>query len=132
MLTYFWLGLGGAIGTVARFWLDNVISNHFSKLFPLGILTINVTGSFLIGILFSLIGPEGRFLVSPTVRMFFMVGICGGYTTFSSFSLGTLTLVREKQWLYAGLYVVLSVVLCLLAVWLGYLAGAMKSPRTGG
>jgi fluoride exporter len=132
MLTYLWLGLGGAIGTVGRFWLDNAISNRFGRSFPLGILAINVTGSFLIGILASLIGPEGRLMVSPTVRMFFMIGICGGYTTFSSFSLNTLNLIRERQWLYAGVNVVASVVLCLLAVWLGYVIGAAKSAKTGG
>ena len=131
MLTYLWLGLGGAIGTVARFWLDGVISNFFGKTFPLGILTINVTGSFVIGLLFALTGPEGRWLVGPTVRTFFMVGICGGYTTFSSFSLNTLNLAREGQWLYAGANVVLSIVFCLLAVWLGYLLGASLNPKTG-
>ena len=129
MLLYLWLGLGGAIGTVARFWLDGVISTR-SPAFPYGILTINVTGSFLIGLLFALIGPEGRWLVSPTVRTFFMVGICGGYTTFSSFSLNTLNLAREGQWLYAGANVVLSVVFCLLAVWLGFLLGSGVSPKT--
>jgi CrcB protein len=129
MLLYLWLGLGGAIGTVARFWLDGVISTRYPA-FPYGILTINVTGSFLIGLLFALIGPEGRWLVSPTVRTFFMVGICGGYTTFSSFSLNTLNLAREGQWLYAGANVVLSVVFCLLAVWLGFLLGSGVSPKT--
>jgi CrcB protein len=132
MLTYLWLGLGGAIGTMVRFWLDGVVSNRFGKTFPLGILTINITGSFLIGLLFALIGPEGRWLVRPTVYTFFVVGICGGYTTFSSFSLNTLNLAREGQWLYAGANVVLSVVFCLLAVWLGYLLGASLNPKTGG
>jgi fluoride exporter len=132
LIMYLCVGLGGAIGSITRFWLDNVISNRFGRTFPLGILTINVTGCFIIGLLFALIGPEGRRLVSPPVRTFFMVGICGGYTTFSSFSLDTLRLAREGQWLYAGAYVVLSVVLCLLAVWLGYLLAAGPQPKTGG
>jgi CrcB protein len=130
MMTYLWVGLGGAIGSIARFWLDGIISGRFGKTFPLGILTINVTGSFLIGLLFTLIGPESRLLVRPTVYSFFTIGICGGYTTFSSFSLGTLTLAREGQWLQAGVYVVLSVIFCLLAVWLGYLLGAGLNPKT--
>jgi len=132
MAMYLWLGLGGALGTMGRFWIDGVVSNHFGKTFPFGILAINVTGSFIIGLLNALIGTEGSVLVSPTVRGFFMVGICGGYTTFSSFSLNTLNLAREGQWFRAGANVVLSVVLCLLAVWLGFLLGALRGPRTGG
>src|SRR5277367_1455642 len=108
MLTYLWLGLGGAIGTIVRYWLDGVVSDRFGRTFPLGILTINVTGSFIIGLLFALIGPEGRSLVRPTVYGFLMIGICGGYTTFSSFSLNTLSLAQEGQWFRAGANVVLS------------------------
>lgn len=129
-VTYLWLALGGALGTVGRFWLDNVVSNRFGRTFPLGILVINVSGSFLIGALWALIGPEGRWLVNPTVRTFFLVGICGGYTTFSSFSLNTLNLAREGQWLYAGANVVLSVILCLVAVWIGYMLCAGSNPKT--
>jgi CrcB protein len=129
MLTYLWLGLGGAIGTIARFWLDNVVSNRFGRTFPMGILTINVTGSFIIGLFAALTDTDGRWLVNPTVRTFFMIGICGGYTTFSSFSLNTLNLAREGQWLYAGANVVLSIVFCLLAVWLGYALGASLNPK---
>ena len=69
--------------------------------------------------------PDGRWLVSPTFRAFFMTGICGGYTTFSSFSLQTLNLLRDREWLYAGGNVILSVVLCMIAVWLGYLLGSI-------
>jgi len=132
MLKYLWVGLGGAIGTIARFWLDGVVSNRFGKTFPLGILTINITGSLLIGLLFALIGPEAPRLVRPGVYAFFVVGVCGGYTTFSSFSLNTLNLAREGQWLYAGANVVFSVVFCLVAVWLGYLLGTSLNPKTGG
>jgi CrcB protein len=73
--------------------------------------------------------PEGRWLVSPRGRMFFMTGICGGYTTFSAFSLQTLDLAREGEWLYAGANAGLSLTLCLLAAWLGYFA-AMSFKRT--
>jgi fluoride exporter len=131
MLIYLWLGLGGAIGTIARYSLNGVISRHFGETFPLGTLTINVTGSFLIGLFFTLTSPEGRWLVSPAFRTFFMIGICGGYTTFSSFSLQTLTLARDGEWLYAGANILLSVILCLVAVWLGHLLGASLNPRSG-
>jgi CrcB protein len=130
MATYFWLGLGGALGTIARYWLNGVVSTYFVS-FPLGTLVINVTGSFLIAFFGTLTDPDGRWNVSPTSRMFFMTGICGGYTTFSSFSLQTLNLAREGEWLYAGLNVLFSVFLCLLAAWLGYVAAAFLNSMKG-
>ena len=129
MLVYLWLGLGGALGTVARYWVNGVVSRHFDS-FPMGTLLINITGSFLIGFFATMTAPEGRWLVSPTFRAFFMTGICGGYTTFSSFSLQTLELAREGEWLYAGANALGSVALCLAAVWLGYAAAmGFKSPK---
>lgn len=130
MLIYLWLGLGGALGTIARYWLNGVVSTYFTA-FPMGTLLINVTGSFLITFFGTLTDTEGRWLVSPTSRMFFMTGICGGYTTFSSFSLQTLTLARDGEWLYAGLNVLLSVVLCLIAAWLGYVAAMLLNSTKG-
>jgi len=117
---YFWIGLGGALGSISRFVVNGVVSNYIGETFPFGTLVANVTGSFIIGFFAALTGPDGRLLVSPSFRTFFIVGICGGYTTFSSFSLQTLTLAREGQWLYAGANVLFSCFLCLVAVWLGY------------
>ena len=96
-------------------------------------IAINVTGSFVIGIIAALAMPEGRLDSTSRafVTQFFMIGICGGYTTFSSFSLQTLNLIRDREWLYAGGNVVLSVILCLLAVWLGYLSGSAFSSMKG-
>lgn len=130
MLIYFWIGLGGALGTIMRFALDGLVSRHFVS-FPLGTLIINVTGSFLIAFFATVTGPDGRFLAPSTTRMFFMTGICGGYTTFSSFSLQTLNLARDGEWFYAGLYVLLSVALCLIAAWLGYIAGMYVNSTKG-
>jgi CrcB protein len=130
LLTYFWLGLGGAVGTMARYWLGGAVSQHFTT-FPMGTLVINVTGSFLITFFGTLTDTDGRWLVSPTGRMFFMTGVCGGYTTFSSFSLQTLNLARDDEWLYAGLNVLGSVALCLLAAWLGYVAAAFINSMKG-
>ena len=130
MATYFWLGLGGALGTIVRYWLNGIVSTWFVT-FPMGTLVINVTGSFLIAFFGALTDPDGRWLVSPTARMFFMTGICGGYTTFSSFSWQTLNLAREGEWLYAGLNILLSVALCLLAAWLGYMAAAFLNSMKG-
>jgi CrcB protein len=88
-------------------------------------MVINLTGSFLIGVFAAFSDPEGRFSATPGFREFFMVGICGGYTTFSSFSLQTLRLAQDREWLYAGGNVILSVTLCLIAVWLGYGLGRL-------
>jgi CrcB protein len=90
---------------------------------------VNVTGSFAIGFLAASTDPEGSLLVSPRLRQFFMIGMCGGYTTFSSFSLQTLDLVRDGVWFKAGLDVVLSFVCCLIAVWLGRILALAVLPK---
>ena len=119
-LSYLWIAVGGALGSVARFWLSGVVANRFGETFPWGTLIVNVSGSFIIGVFAASTGPEGRWLVSPGFRQFFMIGICGGYTTFSSFSLQTLNLLREREYFHAGGNVLLSVALCLVGVWLGH------------
>lgn len=120
-MKYFLVGVGGFLGTITRYWLSGFMAQRFGETFPWGTLVINVTGSFAIGLFATLTDPDGRFLVHPGVRQFIMMGILGGYTTFSSFSWQTLTLLREGEWLYAGGNILLSVVLCLVAVWLGYI-----------
>ncbi len=133
MVSYLWIAIGGALGSVGRYWLNGIVSARFGETFPLGTLAINVIGSFIIGILGALTIPEGR--MSPETRafatQFLMIGVCGGYTTFSSFGLQTLNLLREREWLYAGGNVLLSVALCLVAVWLGYMLGAMLGSTKG-
>ena len=129
MIAYLWVALGGAIGSVGRFWLAGFITERFGESFPWGILVINATGSFVIGIFAAFTNPDGP--MKPETRVFatqfIMIGICGGYTTFSSFSRDTLRLMQERQWLYAGGNVIWSVVLCLIAVWLGYMLGSLFS-----
>jgi len=105
--------------------------NWFGQTFPLGTLVINVLGSFVIGFFATLTGPDGRYLVPGDIRQFVMVGICGGYTTFSSFSLQTLTLLQDGEVMRAGLNVGASVVLCLISVWLGYVAAASLNAVKG-
>ena len=131
MLAYLWVAIGGALGSVARFGLDGLITARWGETFPWGTLTINVTGSFLIGVFAAYADPDGRVLISPGVRQFLMIGVCGGFTTFSSFSLRTLRFVLDRQWLYAGGYILLSVVLCLVAVWLGYALGTLFNSMKG-
>lgn len=120
MLNYLFVALGGAIGSVGRFWLSSIIANRFGGTFPWGTIIVNITGCLVIGFFNTLTGTEGRWLVSPAARTFFMIGICGGYTTFSSFSLQTLNLANDGEWLYAGANILFSVVLCLFGVWLGH------------
>lgn len=114
------VALGGAVGSLARFWLAEALVALGMTWFPWATLVANVSGSFLIGLIAALTGPDGRLLVSPDVRLFLMVGICGGYTTFSSFSLQTLTLAQGGEWVKAGLNIAFSLVLCLLAVAVGF------------
>lgn len=127
-MSYFWVALGSALGGMARYWLSGMVASTIGQTFPWGTLVVNVIGSLAIGFFATLTAPEGRFLVSPEARTFFMIGICGGFTTFSSFSLQTLTLAQGGEWAAVGLNVILSVALCLVAVWLGHV-GAMALNR---
>jgi fluoride exporter len=122
MLLYLWVAIGGGFGAAARFLVSGLVARLIGETFPWGTLVINVTGSFLIGFFATLTGPNGRFYVGSSARQFVMTGICGGYTTFSSFSLQTLNLANDGEWLRAGANTVLSVALCLLAVWAGFVA----------
>ena len=131
MWLYLLIALGGALGSVTRFWLNGVVSAQTGPEFPWGTLLINVTGSFLIGFFFTLTEPGGRVFASSNTRQFFMTGLCGGYTTFSSFSLQTLTLARAGEWFRAGANTVGSVVACLVAVWLGHLAASTLNQMKG-
>jgi len=121
MLNYIFVALGGALGSVARFWISGLVAGRVGENFPFGTLIVNLSGCFVIGLFATLTGTEGRLLVPPGLRIFFMIGICGGYTTFSSFSLQTLNLGREGEWLLAGMNVLASVILCMAGVWLGHL-----------
>jgi CrcB protein len=131
VVEYFWIAVGGALGSVGRYWFSGFIAERFGETFPWGTILVNVSGSFVIGFFATLTAPDGRLLVGSTARQFVMVGICGGYTTFSSFSLQTLNLVRDGEWLRAGGNVVLSVVLCLVAVWIGHVLAASVNQLKG-
>jgi CrcB protein len=115
-----WIFVGGGLGSLARWGASGFVANRFGQTFPWGTLTVNVTGSFIIGLFAAATGPDGRWMAPASFRQFFMLGICGGYTTFSSFSLQTLSLAEDGEWFKAGGNAVLSLVLCLVGVWLGH------------
>lgn len=126
-LDYWLVAGGGAFGSVARYWLSGVIGRRFGETFPYGTLLVNVSGCLAIGFFAAYTGTEGRLLIRPEWRLAFMAGVCGGYTTFSSFSLQTLNLTMEGDWLRAAANVFFSVTLCLGAVWIGQLCAAAIS-----
>ena len=124
MMNYFLVAIGSALGSMARYWCSGFAARLIRRMVSLGHADRQCLGSFIIGVFAALSAAEGPFLIRPELRVFVMVGLCGGFTTFSSFSLQTFTLWREGEWFWAGANCVLSFVLCLLAVWLGYIAVA--------
>ena len=131
-MTYFWVGVAGALGSIARYWMALAVLSLTGPAFPWGTILINIIGSFVIAFFGTLTGVGGVLNIHNDVRVFVMVGICGGFTTFSSFSLQTLDLAREGQLLHAVANVTVSVVLCLASVTVGYAAAeyinANRSP----
>lgn len=124
---YLWVAIGGAIGSMARHWCTAIANVLFGAAFPWGTLLINIIGSFVIGFFFAITGPDGRFDAPTNARLFVMTGICGGYTTFSAFSLQTLSMFQSGAWLRGSAYIVASVALCLIAAWAGYVAATAFS-----
>lgn len=132
MLTYLWIAIGSALGGMSRYAVSRAVALRYGETFPWGTLLVNITGSFVIGLIAAIIGPDSRVVVSPNVRNFLLVGICGGYTTFSSFSFQTLELIRNRDFAEAGGNVLLSVAACLAAVAIGFIAGsALGNARFG-
>ena len=119
-MDYIWVALGGALGSVARYQVA-VWAAPWSRLVPWGTIGINVVGSFVIGLVATLTLPRPDEASPEWVRLLVMTGICGGFTTFSSYSLQTLELLLAGAWGPALWNVGLSVALCLLAVWAGHL-----------
>ena len=133
-LNYLVIGLGGALGSMLRFFVGSFIDGAATKgtgpIFPWGTIIVNITGCFVIGFIFTISTAEGRWIISPLTRNFITIGILGGYTTFSSFSWQTLALAQSGQFWGAAANVVLSVVLCLVGVTLGAaLAGWLNQVR---
>ncbi len=118
-MSYLVVMAGGALGSAARMWISLWCALKFGESFPVGTLVVNAVGCFVIGVFSALTGPDGLILTSPLVRQFVMLGVLGGFTTFSSFGLQTISLMNDGEWLYAILNVTLSVIVCLAFVWFG-------------
>ena len=118
MLRLIYIGLAGAVGTLLRYWLSELTARRFGETFPTGTLVVNLTGCFLAGLLFYLLFE--RYLINPTLRTVVLVGLLGGFTTFSSFGLQTFTLLRDGEMGLALFNIGVSNVGGLLLVWVGY------------
>jgi CrcB protein len=119
--SYLLVFLGGGLGAVARYWLSAATYRFLPPEFPYGNLVVNVSGCVLIGVLMSI--TEERFIISPSMRLFFAIGILGGFTTFSSFSYETVALLRDGQILFGSLNVLATVLGCLAGTYLGFSIG---------
>lgn len=116
--------LGAGFGGVLRYWLSSGIHTFLGKQFPFGTLFVNVSGSLLMGFLFVLI-MERFDGIGPQLRSLLLIGLLGGYTTFSSFSIETVNLIENGQWLGAGINILLSTVLCIIAAWTGVIGARL-------
>ena len=118
MARLLFVGLGGFVGTLARYWLSGVVARRYGETFPFGTLVVNALGCFVIGFLFYYF--YDRSLTSPTFRTVVFIGLLGGFTTFSSYGLQTFTLLRDGELLLAFANVLASNIVCLVLVWIGY------------
>jgi fluoride exporter len=119
------VAIGGALGSVARFWLTGVMTVLTGPWFPWGTLLINVLGSFVIGVATGFTLTPVRIAMHPDLRIFVMTGLCGGFTTFSAFSLQTLELMQAGEVAPALGYAIGSVVLCIIATYGGWMLGRL-------
>ena len=117
MIKYLMIATGGAVGSMLRFWVGGSVSDRLGSRFPYGTFAVNCTGSFLIGLIITLIAERAN--VNPNWRYLIGVGFIGGYTTFSAFEFETFQSMQEGKMLVASLNVILSVVIGLICVWLG-------------
>ena len=123
MIKILWIFLGGGIGAISRYWLSLGIYRLVGTGFPYGTLVVNILGCFFIGLWMTMF--EDRFLVNPNLRLFLIIGILGGFTTFSSFSFETISLLQEGSYFLGMGNILLSVFVCLTATWLGHLLGKL-------
>ncbi len=112
------IGLAGFVGTLSRYWLSGVVARRYGETFPLGTLVVNLSGCFVVGLLYYLL--QERFVVNPTARTIVLIGFLGGFTTFSSLGLQTFTLLQDGEFALAILNLTVSNFVGLFLVWIGY------------
>ena len=121
--------MGAALGGVARYACVGLVSRLTGETFPWGTLAVNVLGSAFLGFFATLTAPDGRLFVPASARLMVTVGVCGGFTTFSTFSLETMALALDRQYWKAGCNVGASVAACLIGVWCGYVLASVLNQR---
>ena len=121
MEKFVFIGLGGFLGSITRYGLASLVQNKTESLFPYGTMLVNISGCFVIGLLMTLF--QERIVISQNIRLFLIIGLLGGFTTFSSFSYDTFALMKSGNFLSAGLNVGISLFGCLIATWAGFYVG---------
>ena len=119
LIKFFVVFIGGGLGSIFRYWISTYASKHLPLFFPFGTLLVNILGSFILGLM--IFGWDEKGLISPTIKLFIGVGFCGGLTTFSTFSLETFNLIRDAEFLLAGLNILVNVMFTLLGIYIAYL-----------
>jgi CrcB protein len=123
MQNIFFVFIGGGLGSILRYLLSGAIYRWTNSVFPLGTIAVNTIGCFLIGLMMA--GMGGRFIVSPSLRIFLTIGLLGGFTTFSTFSYETIALLKDGEILFSTINIIGSFVVCLAATYAGTLAGKL-------
>jgi CrcB protein len=119
LLRYLIVFVGAGFGGGFRYWLSAFVQKYFPPYFPFGTLTVNLIGSFILGLM--IFGLDEKGLISPSVKLFIGIGFCGGFTTFSTFSFETFNLIRNAEFLFACLNILANVLLTLIGVYIAYL-----------
>ncbi|PKL82945.1 MAG: fluoride efflux transporter CrcB [Ignavibacteriae bacterium HGW-Ignavibacteriae-3] len=119
MIKYLIVFFGAGIGGSFRYWLSSLVQKQFPPYFPYGTLAVNLIGSFILGLM--IFGLDERELISPSLKMFIGIGFCGGFTTFSTFSLETFNLLKDAEFLLAGFNILSAVILTILGIYFAYL-----------
>ncbi|OGU74926.1 MAG: hypothetical protein A2V93_04225 [Ignavibacteria bacterium RBG_16_34_14] len=119
MINYFLVIVGSAIGGGLRYWLSNAVYKYLPVTFPYGTLAVNIIGSFILGLIIFIF--DEKELINNQLKIFLTIGFCGGFTTFSTFSLETFNLLRDSQYLFAALNIILNLLVCIAGVFVAYI-----------